>query len=134
MLREIILFGELILGAYLLGGLMFAIPFHWHWMRRIDPGTSQAGAGFRLLITPGVIALWPLLAVKVSRALRGGAFLGEQESPVSTRRIRTIHRRVWIMWIVLFGLLFAAFIQARRKQETRRGVTVLESIGVRIDR
>lgn len=49
------------IGVYLLGGLVFAIPFSLAGARRIDPHAAQGSWGFRLLIIPGAIALWPLL-------------------------------------------------------------------------
>jgi hypothetical protein len=54
-----------VLGLYLLVGAAFAIPFHAGWGVRLDPKIKGAGWLFRLLITPGVIALWPILALRV---------------------------------------------------------------------
>jgi hypothetical protein len=50
------------LGAYLLCGLLFAIPFVVTGVGRIDPHARHGSWGFRLLIIPGAVALWPLLA------------------------------------------------------------------------
>lgn len=61
--------------AYVLIGALFAAPFAFHWVRRLDPVAAQGTIGFRLLILPGAILLWPLLA---RRLLRGGG-----EPPVS---------------------------------------------------
>ncbi len=59
-----------VLGAYLLLGVVFAVAFHLRGLRRLDPEASPTTWGFRVLVTPGVVALWPLLA----RAwVRGGA-------------------------------------------------------------
>jgi hypothetical protein len=43
-------------------GALFAIAFQWRGLARIDPAAAQGSLGFRVLVTPGVIALWPLLA------------------------------------------------------------------------
>ncbi len=57
------------LGLYLALGAAFAVAFHLRGLRRLDPQAGPTTWGFRLLGTPGVVALWPLLA----RAwLRGG--------------------------------------------------------------
>ena len=48
------------LGAYLVCGLVFAIPFALLGVRRIDPHAAHGSWGFRLLIIPGTMALWPL--------------------------------------------------------------------------
>jgi hypothetical protein len=47
--------------AYAAAGLVFAIAFAVHGVEVIDPVAKQSGVGFRLLIIPGSIALWPLL-------------------------------------------------------------------------
>ncbi len=49
-------------------GLIFALPFVMRGAGRIDPVARTGTAGFRILIIPGVIALWPLL---MSRWIRG---------------------------------------------------------------
>ncbi len=47
--------------AYLACGFAFAIPFVLKGARRVDPHAAHGSWGFRLLIIPGVMALWPLL-------------------------------------------------------------------------
>ena len=49
------------LGAYLACGLVFAIPFALIGAKKIDPHATHGSWGFRVLIVPGGIALWPLL-------------------------------------------------------------------------
>ena len=49
------------LGAYLLIGFAFAVPFVLIGTQRIDPAAERGSWGFRLLILPGSVALWPLL-------------------------------------------------------------------------
>ena len=51
----------LTLGAYLGCGLIFAIPFALVGAKRIDPHAEDGSWGFRILILPGAMALWPLL-------------------------------------------------------------------------
>jgi hypothetical protein len=48
-------------GAYLLGGLLFAIPFVLVGAGRIDPHAAHGSWGFRILIIPGAMIFWPLL-------------------------------------------------------------------------
>ncbi|HTI97827.1 MAG TPA: hypothetical protein VL527_02905 [Dongiaceae bacterium] len=50
-----------LLAGYLLLGLLFAVPFVIWGVNQIDPHAAQGSKGFRILIIPGVIALWPLL-------------------------------------------------------------------------
>lgn len=54
----------LVVTAYLAGGALFAPAFVTVGVTRIDPAARGTSAAFRLLILPGVVALWPLLAAK----------------------------------------------------------------------
>jgi hypothetical protein len=49
-------------GVYLASGLVFAIPFVLRGVTRIDPHAEPGTWGFRLLIVPGTVFLWPILA------------------------------------------------------------------------
>lgn len=63
---------EAILGVmaiYAAVGAVFATLFLSLGLNRIDKGAKGAGLGFRLLIIPGLIALWPLMLI---RWLSGG--------------------------------------------------------------
>ena len=67
---------------YVLLGLFFALAFVSFGVTRVDVAARGTGLGFRLLILPGVAALWPLL---LRRWLRGAP-----EPPVETNA----HRRI----------------------------------------
>lgn len=58
-------------GTYLALGLIFAGPFIVAGAGHIDPGARGSPWGFRLLMVPGVIALWPFLARRWVEARRG---------------------------------------------------------------
>lgn len=51
-------------------GLLFALAFVSIGVTRVDMQARGAGWGFRLLILPGVVALWPLF---LRRWLQGAA-------------------------------------------------------------
>jgi hypothetical protein len=57
-----------VLSAYGVLGLLFGVCFVTAGVSRVDRQAKGAGLGFRLLILPGVAALWPLL---LYRWLRG---------------------------------------------------------------
>ena len=57
-----------ILTAYAAVGLIAGCVFIAFGIAKIDPLAQGAGWGFRLVVLPGTIALWPLL---LSRWLRG---------------------------------------------------------------
>jgi hypothetical protein len=80
-LIDIVTWGVRLAGVYALAGLAFAVFFVARGAGRMDPAARDGTWGFRLIILPGVAALWPLLAW---RWLRGGT-----EPPVEC----TAHRR-----------------------------------------
>lgn len=51
----------LIVAAYLVVGLVFAIPFVIKGVTKIDEGAHGSTWGFRMIIIPGTIVFWPLL-------------------------------------------------------------------------
>jgi len=51
----------ILLAVYLACGFLFALPFAFLGVGKIDPHASHGSWGFRLLIIPGAMALWPLL-------------------------------------------------------------------------
>ncbi len=75
--RYLLEFFLLAFAAYLAGGLLFAIPFVMTGVNRIDPHARRGSVGFRILILPGSVLLWPLLA---SRWLTGAPHPPEERS------------------------------------------------------
>lgn len=57
-------------GVYLGCGLLFAIPFAFIGVKKIDPHAAHGSWGFRLLIIPGVLAFWPLLLRRWAAGLK----------------------------------------------------------------
>lgn len=56
-----------LLAVHALMGLLFAASFLTRRIERVDPSARGSGWGFRLLILPGVVALWPLLWARTRR-------------------------------------------------------------------
>lgn len=50
--------------GYFLLGFIFCIAFLLVGIHRLDAGAKDTGMGFKLLITPGIIVLWPYLLKK----------------------------------------------------------------------
>ena len=51
-----------LMGIYLVIGFLFAVPFAFVGAKRIDPSAAEGTWGFKLLIIPGSMVFWPLLA------------------------------------------------------------------------
>ncbi|MEP7013146.1 MAG: hypothetical protein ABJC13_22735 [Acidobacteriota bacterium] len=62
--------------SYLAAGVVFALAFLLRGIERIDPAAHGTRWGFRCLIAPGVVALWPLLARRWWSAARGSEEAG----------------------------------------------------------
>ena len=103
----------MILATYLMAGGVFALVFHLRGLHSIDPATEGAGIAFRLLITPGIIALWPLIAARWRHAAQGRVFQGSQATPVSSRGLRSIHAIAWKGLGILMPLILAAVLWNR---------------------
>jgi len=56
------------LAAYGLLGVVFAATFVAAGIQRVDPVAGHSPVSFRLIVFPGVAALWPLL---LARWIRG---------------------------------------------------------------
>jgi hypothetical protein len=50
-----------VLGIHFAIGVVFAIAFQARGLGQIDAAAARGSRGFRVVITPGVIALWPIL-------------------------------------------------------------------------
>ncbi len=54
--------------GYLAIGGVFAIPFALRWAGRLDSAAKAGTWGFRALIVPGAVLLWPLLVARLRTA------------------------------------------------------------------
>ena len=65
----------LVAGLYLAAGLVFGLAFVTLGVQRVDDDAKGGSVGFRILILPGTILLWPLLA---ARWVRGSGVPSER--------------------------------------------------------
>ena len=70
-----------LLGLYLAIGLLFCIPFVLKGVGKNDPAVQGATLGFRLIIIPGVVMMWPFL---IRRWMSGTGVPPEETSPHRT--------------------------------------------------
>lgn len=92
-------------GVYAALGILFVAAFHVGGAVRVDPAIKGAGFFFRLLITPGVVALWPLLVVRWRKAATGRPIFGAVHRPVSAQGLRSLHRRLSLALLVIVPIL-----------------------------
>jgi hypothetical protein len=53
--------------VYVGAGAAFAVLFLWRWVGQLDSAAEHSTWGFRVLVFPGVAALWPLFVVRLLR-------------------------------------------------------------------
>jgi hypothetical protein len=58
-----------VLAVYGLAGALFSVAFVLFGIHRVDRVAEHAPVGFRLIVMPGVAALWPLLLTRWFRAV-----------------------------------------------------------------
>lgn len=56
-----------VIHAYLIGGLIFSVPFVIFGIHRVDPNVQGWSILFRIIIMPGLLIFWPLFAVRLVR-------------------------------------------------------------------
>ena len=54
----------LVLAIYFCCGFVFALAFIFKGVQVVDKGAHESGIGFRIIIFPGTLVLWPLLLNK----------------------------------------------------------------------
>jgi hypothetical protein len=85
--------------AYLLTGIAVAVPFLVFGVGRADPSASGA-YGFRVLVFPGVVLLWPLVVLRWA----GKWTKSPDGNPEAQRRA---HLRIWTAMAILLTAAFA---------------------------
>lgn len=114
----------LMLSAYGMLGVFFALAFHLWGLHGIDAATRGAGIGFRLLITPGVVALWPLMAWRWWASRGVGSFPGGPDSPFPARRLRAAHAVAWKALVIAIPLIVAAALGWRPKEASSSTIPI----------
>lgn len=78
-------FVVMVIEMYALAGVVFGVLFIPRAAARMDPGLTHAPIAVRLLILPGVIALWPLLAVRWAKGASAPIERNPHRDRASTR-------------------------------------------------
>ena len=112
-MQPIVEIGLAIVALYLSVGVVFSLALHAAGLKRIDAAVSGAGWFFRLLVTPGLVALWPLFAARWRHASSAGPRRGPVHRPLPAAGLRTFHRRLTILLAIVVPLLAAAGVLLR---------------------
>lgn len=102
-----------VLGIYGLLGIILFVPFHRFALPAIDESARGASWGFKILVSPGLIALWPVILAKWRTARRGGNPHGSPDAPVSSLGIRRGQSLLVKLIAIIIPLLAAAVVVGR---------------------
>jgi hypothetical protein len=86
-----------IAATYAVAGIVTAVWFFVRRIKRLNPSAAGGSLGFRVLVTPGIIALWPLILMKAVRP-------GSGACPDRAEELRRNHRTA-IFILAAAGLL-----------------------------
>ena len=117
MLVTIVETALMIVGIYAVLGILAAIALHVKGLHILDSATRGSGWGFRVLVTPGLVALWPILIHKWRKAAAGGEVLPDPHRPIAPRALRTTQKVSWRA-IALIAFVIAAFGVVNRPEVT----------------
>lgn len=113
-------------------GLIVAVLFVALWCKSFDPSATDGSWGFRVLIVPGIIALWPVILAKALTVRRGGSAQGPAETPVPQETLRRNHGLAFVALAIVGPLLFAvALIWRAPRLEDAPPVDVATSLNTR---
>jgi hypothetical protein len=101
-------------------GLIVAVVFLARWCKSFDPSATDGTWGFRLLIVPGIIVLWPMILAKVRTIRSGGTAQGPAETPFRQEMLRRNHGLAFMALAIVGPLLFAVALiwRAPRLEDT----------------
>ena len=111
------------LGLCLAVGVLFALPFAFVGVQRIDPDAAGAGIGFRLVILPGVVMLWPLMARRWLRREESGGADAAQASGGGAMITPLRRRHRWMApgaMVLGAGVLLGALVARPTPRSSRR--------------
>jgi ABC-type amino acid transport system permease subunit len=90
-----------IAAVYALCGMVYAVVFQIQGMGKMDPAAEKGTWGFRVLVMPGLVALWPLF------------FFAHRFRGASALSLRRSHRIAIIGLAVFSAVLFVAALAWR---------------------
>lgn len=86
---------------YAVVGVVTAVWFFARHIKRLDPSAAGGSIGFRVLVAPGVVALWPVILGMVFRKNFDGGAGGAEF-------LRRNHRVAIVLLAIVGVLLFIA--------------------------
>lgn len=109
-------------GVYLACGLLAVAPIHGWVLNAIDPGVRGSGILFRILITPGIVACWPLLLYRWRECSRSESDRDRWRGRLRPLALRSYHRWLIRLLAIAVPVLCGLGLLARAAAEAARHV------------
>lgn len=103
----------IVVGAYDAIGILLLVPFHLKALKVLDNQAEGSSWGFRILVTPGLVAFWPLVLLKWRAAAQGANPAGDQARPVAPIQIRRLQAVLMFAVVVVVPLVVALALGTR---------------------
>lgn len=95
----------ILLAIHFAVGLLLLIPIHARILPKIDPACESVGFFFRMLVSPGLVSLWPIVLIAWRRQQRALPAHGPLETPLRLTTLQRGHRAFWFIALApLLGL------------------------------
>ena len=100
-------------GVYAALGVAALIPLQFRGLGTFDHGAVGAPFLFRLLVTPGLVALWPVVLLRWRAAARGAHLERDPDRPLPARTLRRLHGAAIRLLAVFLPVIMAVAILSR---------------------
>jgi tellurite resistance protein TehA-like permease len=98
--------------AYVLLGIVVAVYIHFFALHLLDDSANGGSIGFRILVTPGIIGLWPIVLSKANDVKKDIKVGSDPNSPFSARQIRSGQKvLIQFLTVIILVLLATALIK-----------------------
>ena len=105
-----------VLGAYIALGAVASVFIHLRVLAKLDSAAEGGSWGFRVLVTPGLIGLWPVVLYKARKRTSERPALNHPDAPISSSTLRTIQFRLVQILAVAIPFIVAVALLARDGQ------------------
>ncbi len=122
----------MIVGVYLAIGIVVSLYIHSGPIRKFDSGVEGAGIFFRIIITPGMIALWPFVLRRHLQIKAGNEAPPDSDKPVPAMKLRARHGKYVTLIGILIPVMSFAILGVRQPEATNPAAALSEAGAVEV--
>jgi hypothetical protein len=99
--------------VYVFLGILACLLIQFSKLHLLDDSADGGSFGFRIVITPGIILLWPLVLYKTRASKKASDMTANGEHQASALQLRSKQRLSIVILAVIIPILFATALLAR---------------------